>query len=269
MNVRPPAVAGLFYPADPHECAATVDAMLADAIAAGERASHAKAFVVPHAGYVYSGPIAATAYAALLARRDEITRVVLLGPAHRVPLEGLALPGVDAWRTPLGDVPIDQDARELAANLPGVTIDDRPHAEEHSLEVQLPFLQRVLGQFTLVPFVVGHASAPDVARVIDALWGGPETIVLVSSDLSHYESYPSAAHHDRATANAVLAGAADEIGPYDACGAYPLRGLLGAARHHDLVTALLDLRSSGDTAGPRDRVVGYGAFALTPAGATS
>lgn len=268
MTVRAPAVAGLFYPADPRECAANVDAMLAQA-QPQTNASTAKAFVAPHAGFVYSGPVAATAYSALLPRHDEITRVVLLGPAHRVPLDGLALPSVDAFRTPLGDVPIDDEARTIAAELPGLAIDDRPHADEHSLEVHLPFLQRVLDAFTLVPFVVGHAAEADVARVIDALWGGDETVVIVSSDLSHYEDYVSAAHHDRTTADAVLAGSTDAIGPYDACGAFPLRGLLGAARHHDLRTTLLDLRSSGDTAGPRDRVVGYGAFALTPAGATS
>ncbi len=268
MTVRQPAVAGLFYPADPRECAATVDALISATPPPSAETTRAKAFVVPHAGYIYSGPVAATAYAALLPRRDEITRVVLLGPAHRVRLDGLALPAVDAFRTPLGVVPIDDEARGVARMLPGVVIDDRPHAEEHSLEVQLPFLQRVLASFTLVPFVVGHADASDVARVVDALWGGPETVVLVSSDLSHYESYTSAARHDRATADSVLAGAADEIGPYDACGAYPLRGLLGAARHHALEATLLDLRSSGDTAGPRDQVVGYGAFALTPAGAS-
>ena len=190
-------------------------------------------------------------------------------PAHRVRLDGLALPRVDAFRTPLGDVQIDNAARAIASELPGVVVDDRPHAGEHSVEVHLPFLQRVLDEFTLVPFVVGRASAVDVARAIDALWGGDETVVIVSSDLSHYEDYASAARHDRATANAVLAGASDEIGPSDACGAAALRGLLGAARHHHIDVSLLDLRSSGDTAGTRDRVVGYGAFALTPTGALS
>jgi MEMO1 family protein len=261
VNVRTPAVAGLFYPDDPSELATTVDALLA----AAPRSSNPvpAAIVVPHAGYVFSGPIAATAFATLLPVCDRISRVALFGPAHRAPIEGLALPTVDAFRTPLGDVAIDVDGRRRALELPGVALDDSAHDGEHSLEVQLPFLQRLLGDFTLVPFAVGQCAPATVARVIDALWGGPETIVVISSDLSHYEDYASAARHDRATAEAVLAQRADEIGPYDACGVYPLRGLLEVSRARELTPLLLDLRSSGDTAGPHDRVVGYGAFVMS------
>jgi MEMO1 family protein len=259
MKVRPAAVAGLFYPADADALAATVDALVADADARVPAAARAaKAIVVPHAGYVYSGPIAASAYAAIAYRHDTIRRVVLLGPAHRVALDGLALPSVDAFRTPLGDVPIERPQQQL----PCVVVDDRPHVDEHSLEVQLPFLQRVLGSFVLVPFVVGRVDAANVAAVVAACWGGDETLIVVSTDLSHYEEHASAARHDRATADAVVACALDAIGPYDACGAYPLRGLLYTARTRALQPLMLDLRNSGDTAGPRDRVVGYGAFAV-------
>jgi AmmeMemoRadiSam system protein B len=269
---REAAVAGTFYSADAAELAASIDEMLATAARAEPSVDRPpKALVVPHAGHVYSGPVAALAYATLLPVRDQITRVVLLGPAHHAGFDGLALPRVDAFRTPLGDIPIDDAVRGLLAGLPGVVVDDRPHAPEHSLEVQLPFLQRLLPAFTLVPIVVGHAPAATVARVLDAAWGGPETLVLISSDLSHYETYESAAAHDAETARSIATCASDAIGPYDACGAYPLRGLLELARARDLAPTLLDLRSSGDTAGPRDRVVGYGAFALvgSPAGTPS
>jgi len=262
LSTRAPAVAGSFYPADPVELAATVDRLLA---AAPRVATSPKGLVVPHAGYVYSGPIAATGHATLLPARHEITRVVLLGPAHRVAFDGCALPRADAFRTPLGEVPVDTEARTVLAGMPGVVVDDRPHAHEHSLEVQLPFLQRVLQSFTLVPLVVGRCAADQVAHLIGAVWGGAETVVLVSSDLSHYEDYRSAARHDAQTAASIVEYASGAIGPYDACGAYPLRGLLEVAREHALVPAVLDVRSSGDTAGTTDRVVGYGSFALAGA----
>jgi AmmeMemoRadiSam system protein B len=262
MKVRAPAVAGAFYPRGAAELAATVDALLA---AAPPPAVVPAAVVAPHAGYPYSGPVAATAYAALAARAAGIERVVLLGPAHQVPFAGLALPTVDAFRTPLGDVPVDRAARDRLAALPGVVIDDRPHAGEHSLEVHLPFLQRVLGSFILVPIVVGRCDAPTVARAIETVWDDSATVVIVSSDLSHYEDHGAAARHDRTTADAIVRRDAGALGPYDACGVYPLRGLLEYATAHDLSVSCLDLRSSGDTAGPRDRVVGYGAFALARA----
>jgi AmmeMemoRadiSam system protein B len=262
MRVRQPAVAGTFYPDDPETLRAQVDAFVH---AAPYHGATPKAIVVPHAGYVYSGPIAGTGYAAVEALAGTVERVLLLGPAHRVAVDGLAVPGVDAFDTPLGPVAIDTDARERALQCDGVLVDDRAHAPEHSLEVHLPFLVRALGRgFRVLPFVVGHASPATVAAVLDALWGGPETLIVVSSDLSHYEDYTSARAHDARTADAIVAGAVDRIDPYDACGAYPVRGLLTAARRHDLDVHLLDLRNSGDTAGPRDRVVGYGAFALPP-----
>jgi hypothetical protein len=264
-RVRAAAVAGLFYPEDPAELRATVDAMLAANLARASTAPRPKALVAPHAGYVYSGPVAATAYATLRPFAHEITRVVLLGPAHRVAFAGIALPSVDAFQTPLGAVPVDTDAFAAVRSLAGVVVDDRPHAAEHSLEVQLPFLQRVLETFSIVPAVVGQCDAAVVGGFVDALWGGDETLIVVSSDLSHYENYASAQAHDRATADAVLAGAGSAVSPRDACGAFPLRGLLASAHEHDVTAALLDLRSSGDTAGPRDRVVGYGAFAFATA----
>jgi len=267
MRVRRPAVAGRFYPADPHALRASLAEYLNTAHADRGRNRGGvvpKAIIGPHAGYVYSGPIAASAYATVAAFDGAAERVVLVGPAHRVPVDGLAVPSVDAFITPLGPVKIDAHARELALGCRNVTVDDLAHAPEHSLEVHLPFLQYVLGSgFALLPVVAGRASAQTVAAVLDTLWGGPETLIVVSSDLSHYEPYMVAQQHDRQTAQAIVTGAIDAIGLHDACGAYPVRGLLHAAKQHELDVRLLDLRNSGDTAGPPDRVVGYGAFALS------
>jgi len=265
-RVRPAAVAGTFYPDDPKTLAATVDRALAAAraLAATRPPSAAppKALVVPHAGYVYSGPVAAVAYAELDPVRHAIRRVVLLGPSHHVALDGLAASSADAFDTPLGAVPIDAAARDTVQTLGGVVVDDEAHAAEHSLEVQLPFLQRCLERFALLPLVVGRASPAVVAAVLDAVWGGPETLVVVSSDLSHYHGYASARRLDAATAAAIVAARPDAIGPEEACGCHPLGGLLETVRRRGLAVRLLDLRSSGDTAGPRERVVGYGAFAV-------
>lgn len=263
-SVRPAAVAGVFYPDDPNQLVGMVDADVGGAEVGPDAPVPPKAIVAPHAGYVYSGPIAGTAYATITPLRGTVERVVLLGPAHRVPLRGMAVPSVDAFDSPLGPVPVDEEARRLARACDGVVIDDRPHAGEHSLEVHLPFLQRVLGTegWKVLPVVVGHARATDVACVIEELWGGPETLVVVSTDLSHYHDDATARRLDRATADAVLARDLDHIGPEDACGAYPLRGLLLVAQRKGLAVTLLDLRNSSDTAGDPDRVVGYGAFAL-------
>jgi AmmeMemoRadiSam system protein B len=262
-GIRPAAVAGRFYPGDATALRTTVD----DALLRARRWSGPvpRALIVPHAGYVYSGPIAATGYATLAAARHTIRRVVLLGPAHYVGFEGVAVSSADAFATPLGDVRVDADLRDRVLTLPGVRVHDAAHGPEHSLEVHLPFLQRTLVDFAVLPLVVGRAPAEIVAAVIDAVWDGPDTLVVVSTDLSHYLDHDAAARRDRTTAAAVVNGAVDEIVPDDACGAYPLRGLLTAAAEHDLVVELLDLRSSGDTAGPRDRVVGYAAFAVLPA----
>jgi AmmeMemoRadiSam system protein B len=260
LRTRPPAVAGLFYPANAAELASIVDHDLHASTVAGPVP---KAVIAPHAGYVYSGPVAGSAYARLEPARGTIRRVVLLGPAHRVPVESMAVPTVDAFDTPLGPVMVDADARTRALEVPGVVVDDRPHAPEHSLEVHLPFLVRTLGEaIAVLPVVVGHAAPEAVADLLEALWGGPETVIVVSTDLSHYHDYATAVARDRTTATAILERRTDAIGPYDACGAYPVRGLLEVARRKDLVIELLDLRNSGDTSGDRDRVVGYGAFAL-------
>jgi len=272
QKVRPPAVAGAFYPDE----AAALRRALADSFAAarlepvddeegGVRPEEAvpKALVAPHAGYVYSGPVAGSAYARLRRAAGRIERVVLLGPAHRYPLDGVAVSSADAFGTPLGMVPIDAEARDLVLGVPGVRVLDAAHAAEHSLEVHLPFLLDVLGAtFRLLPLVVGVTDPAVVADVLAAVWGGPETLVVVSTDLSHYLPYEEAARLDAATAAAIVAGDVGGIADRDACGAYPLRGLLVAAARRSLPLRLLDLRSSGDTAGGRDRVVGYGAFAV-------
>lgn len=261
-QIRPAAVAGAFYPAPPAVLAREVRTLLAQASAAEADAAPPKALVVPHAGYVYSGPVAASAYARLQRWRDRIRRVVLLGPVHRVPVRGLALPGVQAFATPLGAVPVDADAVASLADLPQVVQSPAAHAWEHALEVQLPFLQAVLGEgFTLVPLAVGDASAEEVAQVLERLWGGAETLIVVSSDLSHYHPYAQARRIDSEAVRTML-----DLQPMldheQACGATPLNGLLLAARHHQLRPELLDLRNSGDTAGDRSRVVGYAALSF-------
>ena len=255
--VRAPAVAGSFYPADAAELTAMVDAMLRRARPAG---AAPKAIIAPHAGYIYSGPIAASAYARLRPARETIARVVLLGPAHRVPLRGLAASSARAFATPLGRVALDREAIERVLELPQVTILDEAHEGEHSLEVQLPFLQRVLGAFSLVPLVVGVAPPEEVAEVLEALWGGPETLVVISSDLSHYHDYATARRLDGATSRAIEALAPEDIGEEGACGRMPIRGLLRLSRDLGLRAVTIDLRSSGDTAGDKHQVVGYGAY---------
>jgi len=261
-RVRWPAVAGSFYPEDPKDLERSVREQLAAARQPPEGAPPPKALIVPHAGYVYSGPVAATAYAALLPIRDRIERVVLLGPSHHVPLRGLAVPDAEAFATPLGVVELDPDGIARALALREVRRLGSAHQWEHSLEVQLPFLQLVLGTFRLVPLAVGDARDDEVAEVLDALWGGSETLILVSSDLSHYHDYATARRLDDATSRAILALRPAALGPESACGRVAVRGLLVAARRRGLHAELLDLRSSGDTAGPRDRVVGYGAYAF-------
>jgi AmmeMemoRadiSam system protein B len=259
-QVRSPAVAGTFYPGTRRELEAAVRGYLGQS---GARTGHVpKALIVPHAGYVYSGPIAASAYALLARARERIERVVLLGPAHRVFVRGLAAPDAASFATPLGEVPIDRDALARVAGLPQVSLRPDAHAPEHSLEVHLPFLQIVLDAFSLVPLVVGDASGEDVAEVLEALWGGPETLIVVSSDLSHYESYATARRMDAATTRAIEALRPEDIRRDDACGRVPIQGLLLAARSHGLSPRTLDVRNSGDTAGPRDAVVGYGAWAF-------
>jgi len=258
--VRPAAVAGMFYPGTPAVLAAAVHAYLAGA--GSDDPVLPKALIVPHAGYVYSGPVAAPAYRCLAAGRSSIKRVVLLGPVHRVPIRGLALPAAEAFVTPLGTLAVDADAVARALELPQVRVSEAAHALEHSLEVQLPFLQTVLDEFRIVPFAVGDASAEEVAQVIDRLWGGPETLIVISSDLSHYHPYAAAQRIDRGTATAILA-LDSALDHEQACGATPINGFALCARRHGLKPRLLDLRNSGDTAGDKSRVVGYAAFAFT------
>jgi MEMO1 family protein len=250
QRVRPPAVAGLFYPDDPGDLARTVGELLASA--PPRNGPPPKAIVVPHAGYVYSGPIAAAAFAAVRTHAQRIRRVVLLGPSHFAPLRGVAAPDADAFATPLGAAPVEADgfARSAAA-----------HAREHSLEVEIPFLQFVLPAFSLVPLAVGDAEPAEVAGVLDRVWGDDETLVVVSTDLSHYLPYDLGRRADLDTAKRIerLELVSDEA----ACGAAPLNGFLEAARRRGLRAERLDLRSSGDTAGDRDRVVGYGSFVFT------
>jgi hypothetical protein len=259
-RTRPPAVAGLFYPDDPYELKAVVRAYL-DRAPAPAKAARPKALVVPHAGYVYSGPVAASAYRALGPQAGAVERVVLLGPSHRVPVRGLAVPDVAAFDTPLGRVPLDTALIAQLKSLPQVSSSDLPHRLEHSLEVQLPFLQMVLGDFRLVPLAVGEASPVDVAQVLETAWGGPETLVVVSTDLSHYHGYADAQRIDGETADAI-GRHSTEVDDDHACGCRALNGLMLVARLRGLEVEALDLRNSGDTSGDRSRVVGYGAFAL-------
>lgn len=258
-TIRQPAVAGMFYPDDAQELHQQVQELLSVAHAEGPLP---KALIVPHAGYIYSGPVAASAYAQLRTLRDRIRRVVLLGPAHRIAFRGLAASSADVFRSPLGDVPLDTDALAVLRELPQVRVLDAAHAQEHSLEVQLPFLQETLGDFRLLPLVVGEATYAEVAEVLETVWGGPETLILISSDLSHYHDYATAQRMDRATSEAIERLQPEHIDHDQACGRTPVGGLLLVARKHGLHATLLDLRNSGDTAGPRDRVVGYGAYAL-------
>ncbi|MSQ52834.1 MAG: AmmeMemoRadiSam system protein B [Betaproteobacteria bacterium] len=261
MNVRAAAVAGMFYPREP-------------AILAGEIADHLeqanedrlcpgfpKIVIVPHAGFIYSGAVAAHAYDLLRPARGIVKQVVLMGPCHRVAVRGLALPGADAFETPLGRIPIDAEGEKLARSLPQVCVSSATHAQEHCIEVQLPYLQQVLGSFSLLPFVVGEASAEQVGEVIEKLWGGDETLFVISSDMSHYHGYDTARAMDQGTAQSIM-DLDLGINHEQACGATPIRGALLVAQRRGLKPRLLDIRNSGDTAGGKDRVVGYASFAI-------
>ncbi|HTT12739.1 MAG TPA: AmmeMemoRadiSam system protein B [Burkholderiaceae bacterium] len=262
MNlVRPAAVAGLFYPGQPGALRSTLAGLLGGARASTTAARSMKALIVPHAGYVYSGPIAAAAYAQLEVLRGRIERVVLLGPTHRVAIRGVAIPEADAFATPLGTVELDRDTLTRLAALPSVVRSDAAHAAEHSLEVQVPFLQAVLDDFRLVPLAVGNIADRDLAAVLDLVWGGDETIVIVSSDLSHYHPYNEARAIDGATVEHILA-LAGGLDHEQACGATPINAALAIARRRGLHPRLLAMCNSGDTAGDRGRVVGYCAVAL-------
>ena len=268
INFRHPAVAGLFYPEDPRELDDTIRHLLDEAsprqtTARQPAGNTPKALIVPHAGYIYSGAVAASAYARLKSVASHVRRVVLLGPCHRVPLRGLAVSSADAFETPLGAVPVDKEAIAEVLTLAQVKVFNPTHADEHSLEVHLPFLQHILGDFTLVPIVAGEASAEDVAEVLERLWGGPETLIVISSDLSHYLDDETARQIDARTCRAIESLDPGTIGFDQACGRVPVSGLLTVARRRGLDVTTLDLRNSGDTAGDRRRVVGYGAWMFT------
>ncbi|HET7298718.1 MAG TPA: AmmeMemoRadiSam system protein B [Burkholderiales bacterium] len=267
-SVRPAAVAGMFYPRDARSLAAEVDDLLGGVNEFAPRLGYPKALVVPHAGYIYSGGVAARAYDELVPARGLVKRVVLLGPTHRVAVRGLAMPSAGGFATPLGTVRVDNAALDSVRDLPQVVVSDAAHAMEHSLEVQLPFLQKMLGDFALAPFAVGMASFAEVAEVIERLWGGPETLIVISTDMSHYHSYEQARAIDGFTIKRIAAFATD-IHHEEACGATPLNGLLFFSRQRNLSLKLLAACNSGDTAGGKDRVVGYSAFGLYEGGEVS
>jgi len=258
MN-RLPAVAGSFYPANPKQLHIMIDRYLNDADT-GDKVP--KAIIAPHAGYIYSGPVAASAYARLKKAYDLITRVVLIGPSHHVAFRGMAVSRAESFTTPLGSIPVDLAAVETILCLPFVEYIEQAHAYEHSLEVHLPFLQETLGNFKIVPIVAGDASAEQVSQVINALWGGDETLIVISSDLSHYHDYATAQRLDKATSAAIEQLHYEKLGVESACGRIPVSGLLKVAQEKSLTIKTLDLRNSGDTAGDKSRVVGYGAYVI-------
>jgi len=260
--VRPPAVAGTFYPADAATLTSQIHAFLAGVDDVQPFPGAPKALIVPHAGYVYSGPIAAHAYAHLAPLKDTISRVVLLGPCHRVAVRGLALSSASAFATPLGTVELEHSLDATLLADPNVLVHDATHTAEHSLEVHIPFLQTLLNDFKVLPMVVGDASPEAVDGVLDAVWGGPETLVVVSTDLSHYLDYERAQMLDRQTCRAIENLDFNAIGPAQACGRMALKGLLHLAHRKAMHVRTLDLRNSGDTAGGREQVVGYGSWAL-------
>lgn len=259
-GIRPAAVAGLFYPDDSQILKRTLEALLANATVA-ELSAPPKALIVPHAGYVYSGAVAASAYARLGDLHGRIRRVVLLGPTHRVYVRGLALPEAERFATPLGEVPLDREGMQLLSELPQVSQSAAAHQMEHSLEVQLPFLQQVLGDFQLLPLAVGEATAEEVAEVLEKVWGGDETLIVISSDLSHFLPDALARQVDGETVQAIQA-LSPHLNHEQACGATPVNGLLLVARKHGLHPVVLDVRNSSQTAGDPERVVGYAAFAF-------
>ena len=262
LSVRPPAVAGRFYPGDPQKLRSEVGALMA--ASAGYTGSRPAALIAPHAGYVYSGKVAATAFAALREIAESITRVVVIGSAHYVPFRGVAVPTVETFETPLGRIALDREAIAGLTDLPFVAQADAPHALEHALEVELPFLQMLLKDFALVPLLVGDATPQQVAEVVARLWDGPRTLIVISSDLSHYHDYETAQHLDAATAALIERGAWSELGSGNACGFLPLAGFLIEAAQRGLNAQRLGLCNSGDTAGDRASVVGYGAWAFAP-----
>lgn len=258
-DIRKSAVAGSFYPSDPLVLRQQVEQFLNETTA---MTTTPKAIIAPHAGFVYSGPVAAAAYAQLQPLHDKISRVILLGPSHRVAFLGIAASSANAYQTPLGNISIDHESQRRILELPYVRTYDDAHLYEHSLEVHLPFLQIVLDQFSLVPLVVGETEPEMISEVLDALAPDDNTIIVVSTDLSHYHSYKTAQKMDQATSDAIESLHYTQIKIEDACGRNPVKGLLKYAQSHHLQAHLLDLRNSGDTAGSKDKVVGYGSYVI-------
>ena len=259
-STRRAAVAGMFYPADPEELRGAVQEYLGEA---EQTAPSLKALIAPHAGYIYSGPIAGTAFAQIPPCGEGRRRVPILCLGHRLAFAGLAAPSADRFETPLGEVTVDSALLDSIADLPQVEIIDDAHTLEHGIEVQLPFLQYLLPSFSIAPLLVGSAEPEEVCEVLDTVWGGDETLIVISSDLSHYHDYTTAQRFDRETTSAIEGLRDTDIRPEQACGHLAIKGLLQSARKHGLTARNLDLRNSGDTAGPKDRVVGYGAYAFT------
>lgn len=260
-HIRQAAVAGSFYPADRRKLELILEQFLQQAEQPSLRFACApKAIIVPHAGYIYSGPVAASAYRSLYAVSDSINRVVLLGPSHHVSFRGLASCRANYYATPLGLIPLDRENLDRLEALPQVKVNDAAHIPEHSLEVQLPFLQYVLDDFVLTPLVVGDADEMDVADVLVELWGDRHTLIVISSDLSHYHDYANAKRRDQHTSRAIEMLNPAAIQYEDACGRNPVNGLLHHAKCRAMHVETIDLRNSGDTAGMRDQVVGYGAY---------
>ena len=261
-TIRQTAVAGSFYPADPVELQQMIDGFMRNTAPATNDAPVPRAIIAPHAGYIYSGPVAASAYARIIPAHNKFTRVVLLGPSHRVPFRGLAASSASQFATPLGLIPLDTEKINTLVSLPQVQILDDAHLYEHSLEVHLPFLQTVLDEFTLIPLVVGETNPEEVAQVLEHFINDEHTLIVISSDLSHYLDYHTAQQRDKATSQAIEQLKSEDIGYEDACGRNPVKGLLQLAKQFHLEAEIVDLRNSGDTAGPRDQVVGYGAYII-------
>ncbi|MTI12893.1 AmmeMemoRadiSam system protein B [Sansalvadorimonas verongulae] len=258
MSVRQPAVAGTFYPANKTALKDAITHFLAEA---SEPDFSSRVLIVPHAGYIYSGEVAASAYKLLERYPHPVERVILLGPSHRTQLHGLALPGSSVFHTPLGAIEIDSELAERLVSFSQVQVLEAAHELEHSLEVQLPFLQVCLPDFKLLPLVVGEADSMAVSEVLESVWGGPETLIIISTDLSHFHTYHEAQTIDQHTANNIKDLQSSLTGD-QACGCHPLNGLLSLAKEKGMTVETLDIRNSGDTAGSHDRVVGYGAFAI-------
>lgn len=261
MRIRSAAVAGTFYPQSAQQLQTEIHQLLKENKRSNDVSGTLKALIVPHAGYIYSGAIAATAYNILKNSAHNIHRVILLGPSHRVALRGMAMSDCDVFTTPLGNIALDTNALKDLQTFANIKIVPEAHTWEHSLEVQLPFLQSVLNDFLLIPLVVGLTSADEVAQLLEPFWQDQHTLIVISSDLSHYLTYQQAKEQDSDTSR-LIESKYFQLHGEQACGCYPLNGLLKLTSNQEVKIVTLDQRNSGDTAGDRNRVVGYGAYAV-------